>query len=62
MDGWDILIGFIIVGLISLLFVAGYYQAQEEEECKKNGGVVIEHFNGSQCLTKEDLKKLRGEN
>ena len=61
MDGWDILIAIIIIGFVSLLFIAGYYQGQEEKECKENGGIVLEHFNGSQCLTKEDIKKLRGD-
>ncbi len=60
MDDWILAIPVVIcVGLLCLSF---YLQDKDKESCKANGGVVIERgFAHYQCLTKEDLDKLRGE-
>lgn len=59
MDDWVIAIPVVIC--IILLSLACYFQEKDKEECKANGGVVIERgYAKYQCLTKEDLDKLRG--
>lgn len=58
MDNLEVIITIVI--LIGLLCVACYFQEKGKESCKANGGVVIERYATYQCLTKEDLEKLRG--
>lgn len=60
MDDWIIAIPIVIC--VGLLCLAGYLQEKDKEQCKANGGVVIElGYAKYQCLTKEDIKKLKGE-
>ena len=59
MDDWIIAIPIVIC--IGLLCLVCYFQEKDKESCKANGGVVLEHYYGYQCLTKEDLEKFKGE-
>lgn len=61
---WFCEVGILILligGLLGFLIYCGYRQEVNKEKCKNDGGVVIEHYAGYQCLTKEELQKLRGD-
>ncbi|MBQ6628547.1 MAG: hypothetical protein IJI98_11090 [Methanosphaera sp.] len=50
----------LVIVMIILLIIATNYQFKEQIKCEQDGGVAIERFMSYQCLTKEDLEKLRG--
>lgn len=49
----------VVVLLIIALCITANYQVKEKEKCEINGGIVIEHYMGYQCLTREDIEKLK---
>lgn len=51
----------IVVIMIIALVISANYQVKEKEKCETNGGIVIERYMGYQCITKEDIEKIRGE-
>lgn len=57
---WGILIIIFII-FVGLLCYSSIYQENDKQKCKDNGGIVIEHFLGYQCLSKEEINKIRGE-
>lgn len=50
----------LVIFLIILLSIALNMQFKDEVKCEENGGIVLKHFMGHQCLTKTDIEKLRG--
>lgn len=51
----------LVIVMIVLLIITCNYQEKEKIKCEENGGVVIERFMSYQCLTKEDINKLKGD-
>lgn len=57
------ILGYLIVILVCVgtLVLVGIGMDKEAKKCEDNGGVWITHYMGGQCLTKEDIDKLRGD-
>lgn len=51
----------LIIFMVIFLGIATNYQYKEQIKCEENGGVVLKHFMGHQCLTKKDIEKLKGD-
>lgn len=51
----------LVIVMIILLIIATNYQFKEQVKCEQDGGIVLKHFMGHQCLTKEDIEKLKGD-
>jgi len=50
-----------ILACVGLLVLVGIGIDKDVKNCEDNGGVWIKHYMGGQCLTKEDIEKLRGD-
>lgn len=50
-----------VIFLISFVVLLCCAQEEGKKICEKEGGVAINNYMGYDCLTKEDLKKIRGE-
>ena len=57
-----IVIPFVLVTelVIGCVFADERYN-KEREKCIEKGGLVLDYFGGFQCLTKEEIEKLRGD-
>ena len=57
------ILGYLIAILVcvGMLVLVGIGIDKESKECEVKGGVWITHYMGGQCLTKEDIEKLRGD-
>lgn len=57
----DIASWLLVLLLIGVLVLASISIDNDKRECEANNGVWITHYMGGQCLTKEDIEKLRGD-
>lgn len=58
----EVVVWLLVLLLIGFLVLVSISINNDKKECEANNGVWIWHYMGGQCLTKEDIDKLRGEN